>query len=258
MSVLPGQIDKVEYAEDGSGTYGFKKISEIQPWSGYYVHDPDRPPPPIVTPGTPAAMENRPTAPSDAIVLFDGTDLSEWQPSEWIIEDGELVTTDGRIITKREFGDIQLHLEWLAPVERMEKFVNQGNNGVLLLNKVEVQIFDSYSVKVYPDGKASAIYGQTPPLVNAARKPGEWQTYDIVFTVPRLDENGKQIEPARITMFHNGLLVHNHQEVYGPTGHRRVRSHEQLPARGPISMLGHHCPVRFRNIWARELSPPTP
>jgi hypothetical protein len=250
VSPLLAQIDKVEYAKDGSGTYGFREISEIQPWSGYYVHDPDRPAPPIVEPGTPVS----PSAPSDALVLFNGAGLSQWEPSKWVIDKGDLIATEGLITTKREFGDCQMHLEWQAPVERVEKFVNQGNSGVLFLGEIEVQIFDSYSVKVYPDGKAAAIYGQTPPLVNAARRPGQWQTYDIVFTAPRFDATGKRIAPARITMFHNGLLVHHYQEVYGDTSHRRVGSYKGIAAVGPISLMSHHCPVRFRNIWIRDLT----
>jgi hypothetical protein len=155
--------------------------------------------------------------------------------------------------TQEEFGDCQLHLEWLVPEEPASSVWNRGNNGVFFLGSIEVQIFESFSTKIYPDGQAAAIYAQTPPRVNASRRPGQWQTYDIVFLAPRFDEGGKVREPARLTMFHNGLLVHLHQEIYGDTPHLRLASYDNLPAQAPLSLGAHHCPVRFRNIWIRRL-----
>jgi hypothetical protein len=205
-------------AQDGSGIVGYKD-TPIQPWSGFHVHDPDRPAPPIVTPAAPGSQDQAGTAPSDAIVLFDGTNLDAWRPNEWKIEDGHLIATRGPMETKEEFGDVQLHMEWMAPEEQTESIWDRGNNGVFFLRRIEVQIFDSYTTHIYPDGQAAAIYGQTPPLVNACRPPGQWQTFDIVFLAPRFSESGELTAPARITMFHNGILVHLNQEVYGNTPH---------------------------------------
>jgi len=243
------------FAKDGSGVFGYK-TTPVQPWSGFHVHDPDRPEPPKVTPGEPSTRDKTGTAPSDATVLFDGRDLSQWQPSDWKVEDGDLVAIQGRLISKEEFGDCQLHVEWLVPTEPAEGITNRGNNGLFLLGTIEVQIFDSYTTKIYPDGQAAAIYAQTPPMVNACRKPGEWQTFDIVFSAPEFDDDGKVVEPARITMFHNGVLVHNNQEIYGHTPHIRLASYESVKPKGPIAFGAHHCPVRFRNIWIRPLQLP--
>lgn len=244
----PAQV----YAKDGSGVFGYKH-TPVQPWSGFHVHDPDRPVPRKVEPGKPCSSEPTGAAPSDAVVLFNGQDLSAWQPTAWKVEEGCLVATDGPLATKQEFGDCQLHLEFQVPVESTEKITNRGNNGVFLLGKIEVQIFDSYSTQLYPDGQAAAIYAQTPPLVNACRKPGEWQSYDIVFLAPRFDGEGKLTAPARLTMFHNGVLVHLNQEIYGHTPHCGLASYAGIGSKGPISFGAHHCPVRFRNIWIRSL-----
>jgi hypothetical protein len=238
-------------AKDGSGVFGYKD-TPLQPWSGFHVHDPDRPAPPVVTPGPFTAAEQA-AAPSDAVVLFDGRDLESWAPNQWKVEDGCLVATAGPMRTKEEFGDCQLHLEWMVPTEPAESVWNRGNNGVFLLGEIEVQIFDSSSVKIYPDGQAAAVYAQTPPLVNACRKPGEWQTYDIVFTAPKFDDAGKLTAPARLTMFHNGVLVHLNQEIYGTTPHSGLATYDGIPAKGPVAFGAHGCPVRFRNIWIRAL-----
>jgi hypothetical protein len=250
---LPLQADAQRHqlteAADGSGIVGYKD-TPLQPWSGYHVHDPDRPAPPKVDPGAVALPDG---APSDAIVLFDGTDLSAWQPTQWEIDGGCLVATHGPMVTRQEFGDCQLHLQWLVPTEPAESIWDRGNNGVFFQQKIEVQIFDSYTTHIYPDGQAAAIYGQTPPLVNTCRPPGQWQTFDIVFIAPRFDDQGQLTAPARITMFHNGVLVHLDQEVYGDTPHLRLGSYDGLQPQGPISLGAHRCPVRFRNIWVRPL-----
>jgi hypothetical protein len=247
------QRHQLVHAKDGSGVFGYKD-TPVQPWSGFHVHDPDRPVPPRVMSPVPTDDSAVGTAPSDAVVLFDGRNLDKWQPSKWLVEDGELVATDGPLVTKDEFGDCQLHLEWMAPAEPTENIMNRGNNGVFLMNKFEVQIFDSFNVKLYPDGQAAAIYGQTPPLVNACREPGQWQSYDIVFTAPKY-EGDKLVKPARLTMLHNGILVHLNQEIYGTTPHSRLGSYPDKPlTAGPLSFGAHKCPVRFRNIWVRRLA----
>ncbi|MDI6450441.1 3-keto-disaccharide hydrolase [Anaerobaca lacustris] len=232
-------------ARDGSGIFGYKD-TPILPWCGYHVHDPDRPAPPVVTPGS------RGRAPSDAIVLFDGTDLSKWNASDWKIDDGELIAVSGHLRTKESFGDCQLHLEWQAPDPPIGDWSDRGNNGVLLMGLYEIQIYDSYETLLYPDGQAAAVYGQTPPLVNACRPPGRWQSYDIIFYAP-VFQDGKLERPARITMLHNGLLVHHNQEIYGPTGHRNIPQYRGPVGPGPLGLMSHNNPVRFRNIWIRPL-----
>lgn len=235
--------------KDASGVYGYKD-TPIQPWSGYHVHDPDRPIPKRVDPGPaqpPVAV------PADAIVLFDGKDLSCWNSLPWTVEDGCLVAAKGMLTTKEEFGDCQIHLEWMAPDPPAKEWGNRGNNGVYLLRLFEIQIYDSYTTQIYPDGQAASIYAQTPPLVNACRKPGMWQVYDIVLTVP-VYEGDKMVSPPRVTMHHNGLLVHLNQEVYGTTPHAGLAQFSaDKRSKGPIGLMGHTCPVRFRNIWVRPL-----
>jgi hypothetical protein len=140
----------------------------------------------------------------------------------------------------------------MAPADWQGPWDNRGNNGVLLMGLYEIQIFDSYNEKLYPDGQAASVYAQTPPLVNATRKPGEWQSYDIVFTAPKWDGE-KLVAPPRITMHHNGVLVHLNQEIFGETGHKVLPRHRRKVSAGPIVLAGHHCPVRFRNIWVRRL-----
>ena len=184
------QQHELVHAKDGSGVFGYKD-TPVQPWSGFHVHDPDRPVPKKVEPAPANGLEQAGAAPSDAIVLFDGKDLAQWQPNKWKIEDGCLIATEGPLATKQEFGDCQLHLEFQVPAEPDPNIWNRGNNGVMLLGEIEVQIFDSFDTKIYPDGQAAAIYAQTPPLVNACRKPGEWQTYDIFFQARSFDDAGE-------------------------------------------------------------------
>jgi hypothetical protein len=203
--------------------------------------------------GTPLAADAKAAPPpADAIVLFDGKGLSQWAPSEWRLVDGCIEAGKGELATRESFGAYQLHLEWMAPVTPAKEWYNRGNNGVMLMGLYEIQIFDSFNEKLYPDGQAAAIYGQTPPLVNACRKPGEWETYDIVFHPPAF-EGDRLLKPARVTMLHNGLLVHLNEEVRGETGHRIVPEYKTKASRGPLKLSGHDCPVRFRNIWLRPL-----
>jgi hypothetical protein len=229
------------------------------PW---HVHDPARPHPPVVTPG---AAPGAP--PSDAIVLFDGRDLSKWAQRgtgansgtllepKWPVRDGYFETgaRTGSLYTRESFGDIQLHIEWAAPTVVVGNSQGRGNSGVIIMGLYEIQVLDSYDNKTYADGQAAAIYGQWPPLVNAARKPGEWQTYDIVFEAPRF-ENGKLVKPAFQTVFWNGVMVHNRKEVMGPMVYRNVASYRTPHAAElPLMLQDHSNPVRYRNIWVRRL-----
>ena len=221
------------------------------------VHDMDRPMPPVVTPG-PAGPPVAP--PSDAIVLFDGTGLGQWtdakgQPAKWKVENGsmESVPKTGGIRTVKGFGDCQLHVEWMAPSPAKGTGQDRGNSGVFLMDLYEVQVLDCYGNTTYADGMTAAIYGQYPPLVNACRPPGEWQTYDIVFHRPRFAKDGKVAAPARMTVFHNGILVHECDVLTGPTAHKARPPYQAHADKLPISLQDHGHPVRYRNIWLREL-----
>jgi hypothetical protein len=239
---------RLVFAKDGSGVFGYKDTPKL-PWCEYVVHDPDRPAPRPVNPGP--AISSTP-APSDATVLFNGNDVSLWHSNTYRIVDGCLEaagTVSPR--TKESFGSFQLHLEWMAPANDKGPWSNRGNNGVLIHGLYEIQIFDSFNEKWAPDGQCAAVYAQTPPLVNACRLPGEWQSYDIAFTAPVINDD-RLAQPARITLLHNGVLVHLNQEIYGGTGHR-VLPRPVRTVQGPIGFAGHGCPVRFRNIWIRKL-----
>ncbi len=219
------------------------------------VHDMNRPCPPVITPGDEPGQP-----PSNAIILFDGKDLSKWvsekgdQP-KWKVKKGymEVVKKAGSIRTKQSFGDCQLHIEWAAPNSRRGGGQGRGNSGVYIMGLYEVQVLDSYNNRTYADGQAAAIYGQTPPLFNACRKPGDWQTYDIIFRRPRFDKAGKVIKPARMTVLHNGLIVQDNTVLQGPTEHKKRAKYRPHPDKLPISLQDHGHPVRYRNIWLVEL-----
>ena len=220
------------------------------PGSTWHVHDPDRPHARVVTPGA---------TPSDAVVLFDGTDLAQWESldgsdAKWKVENGtmEVVPKTGNIRTKGSFGDCQLHVEWAAPEVVEGDSQGRGNSGVFLMGGYEIQVLDCYENPTYADGATAAIYGEYPPLVNACRKPGEWQTYDIVWIAPRFDGDAL-VSPARVTVFHNGIVVHHDQELFGPTTHKKVLQYEAHSPEGPLMLQDHSNPVRFRNIWYRPL-----
>ena len=205
--------------------------------------------PPAVTP---AAEPGQP--PSDAVVLFDGKDLSAWHGAEgWEVKDGVAIPKKGGITTKQPFGDIQLHVEWATPEKVEGSGQGRGNSGVYLMGKYEVQVLDSFENPTYVDGSAGSLYKQWPPLVNASRKPGEWQTYDIAFTAPRFDENKALVRPGYVTVFQNGVLVQNHSELTGGTSWDSPPKYEAHPEKLPIQLQFHGNPVRFRNIWLREL-----
>ncbi len=223
--------------------------------SKWRVHDGDRPQPRVVTPGGASA-----SPPSDAVVLFDGSDLAQWigrdgGDAAWKVENGYMeVNGTGDISTRAHFGDCQLHLEWATPEEVVGDSQGRGNSGVFLLGLYEIQVLDSFDNRTYADGSASAIYGQYPPLVNASRGPGEWQSYDVIFEAPSWD-SGRLVKGAHLTVIHNGIVVHHRQRAVGPTGHRNLANYDTPHAvTGPLQLQDHGNPVRFRNIWMRRLT----
>jgi len=226
----------------------------MQPDGKWRVHDSRRPRPVVVSPGPLTSV----APPSDALVLLGpGNDLSRWQATDgsavsWPMSDGVLQTGKGFIRTRAEFADMQLHVEFATPTEVKGNSQERGNSGVFLAGVFEIQVLDSFDNPTYADGQAAAMYGQFPPLVNASRKPGEWQSYDISFTAPTF--NGPDlVAPAVVTVFHNGVLVHNARPFWGPTAHRRIDPYVPSNARGAIGLQDHGNPVRYRNIWVREL-----
>ncbi|HZN37824.1 MAG TPA: DUF1080 domain-containing protein [Planctomycetota bacterium] len=224
--------------------------------NGWHVHDADRPRPPVVDPG-PAPSAPLPV-PADAIRLFDGSNLDAFSgrggEAKWLVADGVMqVNGTGDIETKAQFGDCQLHVEWATPTPAKGDSQGRGNSGVFFFGRYEVQILDSFENPTYADGQAAALYGQTPPLVNACRKPGEWQTYDIVFKAPRFDAEGKLAAPARVTVLHNGVLAQLDQELFGGTAHKALPKYVAHGPQGPIRLQDHGNPMRFRSIWVRPL-----
>jgi hypothetical protein len=241
----------------GGGRRGQAPELPIIPGTPWRIHDMARPRPPVVTPGPEVGAP-----PSDAIVLFDGKDLSKWAGKggtepKWPIRDGYMETGagTGSITTRDRFGSIQLHLEWATPAVVSGSSQGRGNSGVIFMGLYEIQVLDSFNNDTYPDGQAAAIYGDWPPLVNVARKPGEWQTYDIVFEAPQF--NGSTlVSPAYATVFWNGVIVHNRQKIAGPTSptqtvHAYNKPHDpELP----LTLQDHSNPVRYRNVWVRRLA----
>lgn len=262
----------------GSDGLGFTDTPML-PGLPYHVHDPARPHPPVVTPGAQPGA-----APADAILLFDGKDLSQWTyarrpagggagrtttdeararmvkeqeartPLGWKLEKGyaEVIPRAGDMLTKEKFGDVQLHVEFQMPADIQGQSQNRGNSGVLLQSRYEIQVLDSYHSPTYADGQVGAIYGQWPPLANPSRPPGEWQVYDIIFEAPRFDGE-KLLKPAYFTVILNGVLMHNHKESMGPMVYRQVAHYVPQPAEDSLMLQNHNQPVRFRNIWIRRL-----
>ena len=234
----------------------------MYPGSKWHVHDGERPQPKIVTPGEFSTKEKAGSAPSDAVVLFDGKDLEKWKSgadaAKWKVDEGffQVAPGTGTLETKDQFGpDVQLHIEFATPTPPSGNGQGRGNSGVFFYGRYEIQVLDNYDNPTYPDGQATAVYGQTPPLVNASRKPGEWQVYDIVFNAPRFSKDGKLETPAFVTIFHNGVLTQNHTQLLGATPHLKVGTYTAHPEKGSISLQDHGNPMRFRNVWIRELKP---
>lgn len=240
-------------AEEESWPTGYDDTPYL-PGTPWHVHDGKRPHPMVVTPATQAGQP-----PSDATVLFDGKNLDAWKsdnggPAGWKVEHGymEVVGGSGNLETKQKFGDYQLHVEFSEPSPPTGVSQGRGNSGVFLAGLYEVQVLDSYDNLTYADGEASAIYGQSPPLVNASRPPGEWQSYDIIFESPRFKAD-KVTSPGYVTVFHNGVLTQNHVALLGPAIHHALPTWKPHDLLMPLKLQDHHMPVRFRNIWIRPL-----
>ena len=223
--------------------------------TGWKAHDQNRPAPKVVAPGEGA---NFAKPPSDAVVLFDGKNFDSWTGAvdKWKIVDGVMETLgkSGPVLTKEEFGDCQLHIEWASPAEVKGNRQRRSNSGVFLMNAFELQVLDSYENPTYADGTAASVYGQYPPLVNASRGPGQWQSFDIIFRAPRFGDDGKVQKRARITALHNGVLVQDNSEILGPTSWIKHGRYAKGKTAGPIRLQDHGSPVRYRNIWIRRLA----
>ena len=248
-------------ANTGSAFYG-DAPDDHHPWA---IHDRNRPQPALVTPGSFSTQEEPGKPPSDAIVLFDGTEqaLAKWEadkdtsePTKWVVKNGamECVPGSGYIRTKAKFGDCQLHVEWAAPTKAEGESQGRGNSGVFLMGLVEVQVLDNYNNPTYADGFAASVYGVNPPMANALRAPGQYQCYDIVFRRP-IYKDGQEVDPGYVTVFENGVLVQDHTRLEGGTGHMARSKPGPFPETGPLKLQDHGNPVRYRNIWYRPLPP---
>jgi hypothetical protein len=239
--------------------------TEVQKQYEWEVHDKNRPQPTVIQPGQPGTQQTNGQAPSDAIVLFDGTDLSKWEKAdgkdaEWKVENGymEISRRTGSIQSKQGFGSCQLHIEWATPTETTNKEdkplkgQGRGNSGAYLMTKYEIQVLDSYDNKTYPDGQAASVYGQSPPMVNACRPPGQWQTYDIIFHRPIFDDD-QVVKPAIVTVLHNGILVQENFAFEGISTHKKRAKYKPHADKLPLCLQDHGNPIRYRNIWIREL-----
>jgi hypothetical protein len=256
LAVLGALVTSLFVVQQAAELPGYTDTPLI-PGTKWHVHDPNRPRPPVVTPGSSSTPEQPGKPPSDAVVLFDGTNLTQWTgnggEAKWKVENGYAeVNGTGDLSTRESFGDCQLHLEWCEPSPGNGHSQERGNSGLFFMQRYELQILDCFQNITYPDGQTGSLYGQYPPLVNACRKPGEWQSYDVVFEAPRF-EGEKLAKPARMTVFQNGVLVQNAQELLGGTQHRAVATYAAHPDKLPIKLQDHGNPVRFRNIWVRPL-----
>jgi hypothetical protein len=231
--------------------------AQDKPSAEWQIHDMNRPMAPVITPG-PAGSPV--PAPSDAVVLFDGKDLAAWQhpngkPADWLVSDGyaQVKAKSGDIQTAQAFGDCQVHVEWATPDQTRGQDQEPGNSGVFLMTLYEIQVLDSYRNRTYPDGQAGAVYCQWPPLVDATLPPGAWQTYDIVFHGPRFSAEGDLTRLATATVFHNGVLVQDHVTLTGPTEWVKRPPYRAHASKMPLRLQDHGQPVRYRNIWIREI-----
>jgi len=245
-------------ASTGSPFYG-DPPDDIHPWA---IHDQNRPQPKVVTPGTFSTPQQPGKPPSDAIILFDGKDLLKWEadkpeggPTKWIVnKDGAMECTPGSgyIRTKEKFGDCQLHIEWAAPKDVKGDSQGRGNSGIFPMGLFEVQVLDNFNNPTYADGFAASVYGVNPPAANPLRAPGEFQVVDIIFRRP-IYKDGKCLDPGYMTVFINGVLVQDHAQLEGPTGHMKRTKPGPVADKGPLKFQDHGNPVRFRNVWYREL-----
>lgn len=226
---------------------GFNEVKQAD--GKWYVHDPSRPQPKAVEPGPSKTLGEKP--PAGAVVLFDGTDLSNWTGGPWNVADGYMEVTAGKgeIRSKNAMGSGRLHLEFMTPSEPEKHGQDRGNSGVFLMGHYEIQVIDSYKAATYPDGMVGAVYGQTPPKVNASRPPGQWQTYDITFTAPKFDASGAVTSPARVTVLLNDVKVQDDTEILGDTGWRKRAAYTSHDTTGPLALQDHGHAVRYRNIW---------
>lgn len=231
----------------GGAAMVFAAGQRMTPGGKWRPGDMNRPRPAVVDPGTASAAEKPGQPPSDAVILFDGKDMSQWlrdgsqEAPRWKVENGYAEVRGGSITCKPKFSDAQIHIEWAAPAEVKGNSQGRGNSGVYIHGHGEIQVLDSYQNDTYPDGQAAALYNKYPPLVNASRKPGEWQTYDIIIHVPRFDAQGQVTQPAKLTVLHNGVVVHHAIDTQG-----RAREWQ-------IGLQDHGNPVRYRNMWVRPL-----
>jgi hypothetical protein len=261
ICILTTLITCTAMADEAKKSLGYQD-TPIIPGTKWHVHDGERPQPKVVTPGEFSTQEKVGTAPSDAVVLFDGKDASKWrhgngEDAKWKVENGylEVAAKTGDVFTKQEFGpDMQLHIEFATPPPQGDG-QGRGNSGVFFYSRYEVQVLDSFENPTYPDGQATALYAQTPPLVNASRPPQKWQVYDIIFNGPRFNADGSVAKPGFVTVFHNGIVTQNHTELLGDTNHKSTSKYNKHPEKGPIKLQDHGNPMRFRNIWIRELKP---
>jgi hypothetical protein len=238
------------------GVAGFQD-TPLQPDGKWHVHDPARPQPPVVTPGN--IFSQNANSPSDAIVLFNGKDLTQWRDkktggdAQWTVADAVATSAKGDIVTTNKFGDIQLHLEFREPVPAKGEGQGRGNSGVFFMDQYEIQVLDCYINRTYADGSTGGLYGQHPALANACRPPGEWSTYDCIFTAPRFDADGKLVSPAYLTAILNGVVVQNYQAFRGATNWKSPGKYTPHPPLMPLSLQYHNNSVAFRNIWVRPV-----
>jgi sugar phosphate isomerase/epimerase len=249
---IVASVEAVESITTPDGVYGHPDTPKLQ-WCDYIKHDAHRPLPKSVETGTKNVSVE---PPSDAEVLFLGKDMSAWNASDWKFSDGVTIAGKDNLTSRKSYGDCQLHLEFMVPDELPKVLGDRGNSGVILMGRYEVQIFDSHpshKLQIYSDGQCAAVYGETPPLVNACRKPGQWQSFDIIFSSP-VFKDGKLLKPATVTMLHNGVLVHLNTIIYGPVGWREILEYQPHAEKLPLKLQGHSSPVRFRNVWIRPLN----
>jgi len=249
--LLPGR------SKSGLPPEGYED-NQLIPGQKWRVHDKARPEPDVVVSGTASTQRKAGTAPSDAVVLFDGKDLSKWTgrggQAKWKVENGYMeVNGTGTISTRDSFGSCQLHVEFSTPEKPSAKSQGRGNSGIMIMGAYEIQVLDSFRNRTYSDGQAGAIYGQYPPLVNASRGPGQWQTFDIIFEAPAWDGD-RLVRPAFVTVIHNGVLVHHRTQILGHVAHKDPPVYRKHAPEQPLQLQDHGNPIRFRNVWIRPLT----